>query len=70
MISLDLLRQNPESYKQAAKNKNREVDIGRILVLDTDIKKLETQIQELRTERNKLAQLGKTDPEGSRVKGK
>lgn len=70
MISLDLLRQNPESYKQAAKNKNREVDIDRILSLDAEIKKLEIQIQDLRTERNKLAQLGKTDPEGSRVKGK
>jgi len=70
MISLDLLRQNPEGYKQAAKNKNREVSIDRILVLDTEIKTLETQIQDLRTERNKLATLGKTDPEGSRVKGK
>ena len=70
MISLDLLRQNPEGYKLAAKNKNREVNIDRILVLDADVKKLETQIQELRTERNKLATLGKTDPEGSRVRGK
>ena len=70
MISLDLLRQNPEGYKQAAKNKNREVNIDRILQLDTEIKSLETQIQELRTERNKLATLGKTDPEGSRAKGK
>ena len=70
MISLDLLRQNPEGYKQAAKNKNREVNIDRILLLDTEIKSFETQIQELRTERNKLASLGKTDPEGSRAKGK
>lgn len=70
MISIDLLRQDPDAYKRAAKNKNREVDIDRIIVLDADIKKLETQIQELRTERNKLATLGKTDPEGSRAKGK
>ncbi len=70
MISLDLLRQNPEGYKLAAKNKNREVNIDRILLLDTEIKSLEIQIQELRTERNKLATLGKTDPEGSRVRGK
>lgn len=70
MISLDALKQNPDGYKQAAKNKNREVNIDRILVLDTEIKSLETQIQELRTERNKLAALGKTDPEGSRAKGK
>ncbi len=70
MISLDLLRANPEGFKQAAKNKNREVNIDRILLLDTEIKTLETQIQELRAKRNKLATLGKTDPEGSRVKGK
>jgi seryl-tRNA synthetase len=70
MISLDALRLNPDGYKQAAKNKNREVDIDRILVLDAEIKSLETQIQDLRTERNKLAALGKTDPEGSRAKGK
>ncbi len=70
MISLDALRQNPDGYKQAAKNKNREVNIDRILELDMEIKSLVTQIQDLRTERNKLATLGKTDPEGSRVRGK
>ncbi|MBP6994089.1 serine--tRNA ligase [Candidatus Woesebacteria bacterium] len=70
MISLDLLRQNPNSYKEAAKNKNREVDIDRILVLDGEVAKLDTQVQEIRAERNKLAALGKTDPEGSRAKGK
>lgn len=70
MISLDLLRSNPNSYKQAAKNKNRSVDIDRILTLDSEIKQLEAQVQELRTERNKLAKIGKTDPEGSRAKGK
>ncbi len=70
MISLDLLRKNPDSYKQAAKHKNRVVDIDRILALDLQIKELEAQIQQMRTQRNKLASLGKTDLEGSRAKGK
>lgn len=70
MISLDALKADPQAYKDAAKNKNREVDIDRILQLDEQVKSLEIQIQDLRTQRNKLAELGKTDPEGSRVKGK
>jgi len=70
MISLDLLRTNPDAYKLAAKNKNREVDIDRILELDAKVKDLNLQEQALRTERNKFAELGKTNPQDARAKGK
>ena len=70
MISLDLLRANPEAYKQAAINKNRVVEIDKILELDTKVRELHGQEQMLRAERNILAELGKTSPEQARAKGK
>ncbi len=70
MISLDLLRQDPDAYKRAATYKNREVNIDRILELDAEIKTREAHIQELRTQRNMLAERGKTDLTTSRTEGK
>ncbi len=70
MISLDLLRQDPEKYKAAAKNKNRVVDIDRILVLDTKSSEIQKQSQTLRERRNQLAEIGKKDPSAAREEGK
>lgn len=70
MISLDQLRTQSEQYILAAKHKNREVDIKKILTLDSQIRGLLTQEQSVRAERNKLAGLGKTNPEEARSKGK
>ena len=61
MISLELLRQDPEKYKVAAKNKNRVVDIDRILVLDAKASDIQKKLQALREKRNALAELGKKD---------
>jgi seryl-tRNA synthetase len=55
MLSLDFIRQNKEKVFQAAKNKNREIEIDKILSLDDKRKELIQQIQELREERNTLA---------------
>lgn len=70
MISLDLLKQDPEKYKLAAKNKNRTVDIDRILILDKEASELQKSAQILREKRNALAEIGKKDPNKARDEGK
>lgn len=55
MLSIDYIRANSEKVKQAAKNKNREVDIDAILRLDEENRQLIGESQKLREERNKLA---------------
>jgi len=55
MLSLDFIRQNKEKVAVAAKNKNREIDLEKILALDDQKKELIQKIQKLREERNKIA---------------
>ncbi len=55
MLSLDFIRQNKEKVIAAAKNKNREVNIDKIIALDDQRRELIQKIQKLREERNTLA---------------
>lgn len=55
MLSLDFIRQNKQKVIEAAKNKNRQIDIDKILRLDDERRILIQKIQVLREERNKLA---------------
>ncbi len=55
MLSIDFIRANPDLVKQAAQNKNREVEIDRILSLDEVRRDLIKQAQVLREERNSLS---------------
>lgn len=70
MLAIDYIRQNKEEVKKAAKNKNREVDIDKILSLDDTRRILLHSIQKLREERNILAK--KNDktfrPKGRQIK--
>ena len=59
MLSLDYIRNNKLKVVTAAKNKNRDVDIDKILKLDDNRRELIKKIQILREERNKLAKQGK-----------
>ena len=59
MLSLDFIRANKQKIIEAAKNKNRKIDIEKILLLDDKRRKLIQQTQVLREERNKT---GKTKP--------
>ena len=68
MLSLDYIRNNIEKVKQAAKNKNREVDIDKILSLDDLRKESIRLIQKLREERNTLAKQKFTDESKERGK--
>ncbi|MEK7177874.1 MAG: serine--tRNA ligase, partial [Patescibacteria group bacterium] len=60
MLSLNFIRNNKEKVIEAAKNKNREVDIDKILKLDDERRELIQKIQTLREERNKTSH-GKPD---------
>lgn len=59
MLSLNYVRANKEKVIEAAKNKNREVDVDKILSLDDKRKELIQKVQKLREERNELAKRGK-----------
>jgi seryl-tRNA synthetase len=55
MLSIDYIRGNQEKVKQAAKNKNREIDLEKIIQLDDQRRELIGKVQKLREERNVLA---------------
>ncbi len=63
MLDIKFIRENLELCKKAAKDKNREVDWGRLLDLDEKRRKLIGEIEKLREERNKLAASGKREAE-------
>src|SRR3989338_3384436 len=68
MLSLDYIRINKEKVIEAAKNKNRQVDVDTILKLDDERRELIQKIQVLREERNKTSH-GKPD-EKTIIRGK
>lgn len=55
MIDLGDLRQNPDRYRKAASVKRIEVDITRLLELDSQRRHWLTQIQTLQAERNQIS---------------
>ncbi|MEK7634119.1 MAG: serine--tRNA ligase [Patescibacteria group bacterium] len=72
MLSLDFIRTNKFKVIEAAKNKNRKVDVDEILKLDDLRRELIQKIQILREERNKTSH-GKPDEKtiqrGKELKG-
>jgi len=71
MLDLNFIRQNKEKVFQAAKNKNREINLDKILDLDKKRRKLIAQSQALREQRNKLAKekpTKETIEEGKKIK--
>ncbi len=66
MLDIKFIRENTDQVKEAAKNKNIEVDIDELLKLDEERRGLQTKIDALRAERNDLASAsknGKPTPE-------
>ncbi|MBW8002480.1 MAG: serine--tRNA ligase [Planctomycetes bacterium] len=59
MIDIKVIRENPEKFKKAAKDKRFEVDIDKLLEIDSVLKGHKQQLQEITTEKNKL---GKSIP--------
>lgn len=61
MLSLDYIRENKEKVLEAAKNKNRQIDLDGILKRDEERRQLIQKIQKLREERNTLSKSKVTD---------
>jgi len=59
MIDIRLIRENPEKFKKAAKDKHFKVDIDHLLTIYADIQENKKQLQHITTEKNKL---GKSIP--------
>ncbi len=59
MIDIRILREQPDSVKAAAKNKNASIsaeEIDRLIVLDTKRRELTTKVEDVRRERNDLSE--------------
>lgn len=75
MLDIQYIRENPEKVKEAAKNKQIDVDIDKLLELDHKRRELLQQVEKLRQDRNETAaqmKNGKPSPElvaeGKRIK--
>jgi len=59
MIEIKSIRENPERFKKAAKDKNINVDIDRLLQIDNELLAAKQRLQEIATEKNRI---GKSIP--------
>lgn len=59
MLDIKFIRENAKQVKEAAKNKNIKVDIDELLKLDEERREARGKIDELRSQRNELAQSAK-----------
>jgi seryl-tRNA synthetase len=63
MLSLQFIRDFPDTVRQAAEAKNARLDLDRLLSLDGEVRALKTRIDELRRQRNEISASFKTaDP--------
>ena len=54
MLDIQFIRENPELVEEKSKQKNVEVDIKALIVLDESRRKIQTEIEDIREQRNKL----------------
>ena len=63
MLSLQFIREYPDSVRKAAEQKNAPLDLDRLLALDGEVRALKARIDELRRQRNEISASFKTaDP--------
>lgn len=68
MLDIRYIRENPERVKEFSKQKGYDIDVDHVLSLDRERRGLQQKADELRTERNSIADAmkksgGKPDPE-------
>lgn len=61
MLDIKYIRENKEKIQQAAKNKNINIDIEKLLTIDQERREMMIRADELRARRNELAGLAKKD---------
>src|SRR5918999_2603321 len=72
MIEVREVRANPERMREAIRKRRvdpKKADLDRWLELDGQLRDLRQQTEGLNAEKNKLAQLGKSDPNAARARG-
>ncbi|MFH1566677.1 MAG: serine--tRNA ligase [Gemmatimonadota bacterium] len=72
MIDVRQIRANPEALREAISLRGvdpAKADVDRWLRLDEERRQLQSQIDQLNTQKNELARLGKSDPAAARQKG-
>lgn len=57
MISIDLIRKEPEKVKQALKNRGADIDMELIISLDAEKRRLQKTLDDLKAEKNKASKL-------------
>lgn len=62
MLDIKSIRENPQQFKKAAKDKNIEVDIDRLLKADTELAEAKQHLQDIATEKNRI---GKSIPKAA-----
>ena len=55
MLDIRFIRENAEAVEQKAQQKGYKIDIKKLLEVDEDRRKLLTEIEEVRADRNELA---------------
>ena len=60
MIDIKLIRENPDKFQAAGQAKHFDVDVHKLLELDTELKKVKQSLQEIATEKNSI---GKSIPQ-------
>lgn len=59
MIDIKQIRENPERFKKAAKDKNFDVNIDRLIEVDSQLMAVKKQLQDISTDKNRI---GKSIP--------
>ena len=67
MIDIRQLRENPERFRQGARDKNAEVDFDRLLALDEERRGILQKLETARAEQNKLSK--EIGPQIGKLKG-
>ena len=57
MLALDFIKANRETVERAISDKGVDLDLDALLVLDTQVRALKTEIEALRAERNAISAL-------------
>ena len=72
MIEVREVRANPERMREAIRKRRvdpKKADLDRWLALDAQVRDARQQLEALNAEKNKLAQLGRADPDAARTRG-
>lgn len=68
MLDIKYIRQNPEKVEKSAKAKGIEIDIKKVLELDSKYREIDLEVQKLREERNANASEIKGKPTDAQIK--